>query len=176
MNSIDHELRAALKREEPPEGFADRLLEALPPKPATVVLLPPRRHSWRPWAAAAAAAVVLTGVAWIGLRQPAHEQITAVTDAPAPKGPIFDGGRDVRPPKGTAEPGTAPGVAPGAPEAPAVRRGRRRETPATTVAMRERDAEAYLAARQLRLALTITNEKLRVAQRGVLDRSDFPTG
>ena len=54
MSRMDDDLRFALRRKEPPPGFADRVLARLP------VTLPARRPSrvWR-WAAAAAACVLL---------------------------------------------------------------------------------------------------------------------
>ena len=47
--NIEDNLRAALRREDPPPGFANRVLERMPPR---------RNHAWRHWRWAAAAAVL----------------------------------------------------------------------------------------------------------------------
>ena len=57
MSRLDDELRYALRRKEPPEGFADRVMARLP------VTMPARRPSmvWRWVAAAAACLMVVAG-------------------------------------------------------------------------------------------------------------------
>ncbi len=181
MNRIENDLRTALEREEPSAGFAERVIQALPSSSTTVVLMPPRTQHTRIWLAAAAALVIGAGTLWFVAARPGDETeiVGGVTNAgfPGSKQPIFDGGSD-RP---TVKPEAPQRVAPDDPQhrsirPPRVRRVNRNLPVQADAASREQDAQAFLAARQLRLALTITNEKIRVAQRGVSDRSDLPTG
>lgn len=181
MNNIEQDLRIALEREEPSFDFAERVLDALPTRSATVVLMPPRPQRTRLWLAAAAALVIGTGALWFAAIRPGSEPdiVGGVTNAgfPGPRQPIFEGGSD-RP---KVKPEVPPRVEPDEPQhrgqrPPRVRRVNRTYLPQADALSREQDAQAFLAARQLRLALTITNEKLRVAQRGVADRSELPTG
>jgi hypothetical protein len=51
--NIEDNLRAALRREDPPPGFASRVLERMPPR---------RNHAWQHWRWAAAAAVLVVFV------------------------------------------------------------------------------------------------------------------
>lgn len=181
MSNIENDLRAALEREQPSADFAERVLEALPARPATVVLMPPRPHRARLWLAAAAMLAIGAGTLWFAAFRPGSETdiVGGVTNVgiPGPRQPIFEGGSD-RP---TVKPEDPPRVVPEDQQhrslrSPRVRRVNRPLPSQADAASREQDAQAFLAARQLRLALTITNEKLRVAQRGVADRSDLPTG
>ena len=55
MNSFDRDLHEALRRQEPPPGFAEKLLARARESDAR----PKRSFAWR-WAAAAAAVLVLT--------------------------------------------------------------------------------------------------------------------
>lgn len=181
MSNIEKDLRIALEREQPSVDFAERVLEALPSTSTTVVLMPPRRQRSRMWLAAAAALAIGTGTLWFVAVRPGGETdiVGGVTNNgfPGPKQPIFEGGSD-RP---TVKPEEPPRATPDDPQhrslrPPRVRRVNRTLPVQADAASREQDAQAFLAARQLRLALTITNEKLRVVQRGVSDRSDLPTG
>lgn len=180
MSHLESELRNALAREEPSDDFAERVLQALPSHPSTVVIMPARERRPRAWLAVAAALVVGSATlgAFVVLRSDRTEITSGVTNSggSSPKGPIFEGGRD-RPVVKPEEPAfTKPPATPTRHTHPAKVRRVSRTAPATAAATREEDAQAYLAARQLRLALTITSEKLRVAQRGVVDRSEIPAG
>ena len=73
MNDLENELRNALAREEPSDDFADRVLQALPSQPATVVLLPQRPRPYRMWLAAAAALAVGSGTLWITVILPGRQ-------------------------------------------------------------------------------------------------------
>ncbi len=180
MSHLENELRSALSREEPSGDFADRVLQAIPSQPATLVLVPKRPRTARTWLATAAAVTIASGALWFVATQQSQEPdiVGGVTNmgVPGPKNPIFEGGTD-RQGQTTTGPGQIePPISNPRPEqAPRVRRIRRSVPAQSTVSTREQDADAYLAARQLRLALTITNAKLRVAQRGITDRSELPT-
>ena len=75
MNHIEHELREALKRVEPPPGFADRVMARVPA----------RRGGWIPRSWIAAAAAVLVAVVGAGSwdYQKAREQRIAAEKAKA---------------------------------------------------------------------------------------------
>jgi hypothetical protein len=65
MSRLDDELKQALRRHEPPEGFADRVLAAVPARSARRIL--PR------WFAAAAAVVLIAGGAGYEHRRQVRE-------------------------------------------------------------------------------------------------------
>lgn len=181
MSNLETDLRNALAREEPSPDFAERVANALPSQPSTLVLMPRRPARSRMWLAAAATFAIGAGTLWYAVLVPGTptDIVSGVNSngAPASRTPIFEGGSD-RPIAKPTEPPTNEPPMPDSKAArhPRVRRvGRVVPTPSTAT-MREQDAQAFLAARQLRLALTITSEKLRVAQRGVIDRSEFPAG
>ena len=180
MSDLENELRSALSREEPSGDFADRVLQAIPSQPVTLVLVPKRPRAARTWLATAAAVTIASGALWFVATQQSHgpDIVGGVTNVgvPGPKNPIFEGGTDRQGPATTGPEQVEPTVSnPKSVQPPRVRRIRRSVPTQATVSTREQDADAYLAARQLRLALTITNAKLRVAQRGITDRSELPT-
>jgi hypothetical protein len=181
MNNLDEELRRALRREEPPAGFADRVLASLPPAPANVAEFPARRRlpSRFTLAAAAALAAVATGSIWLAI----------------PRGPI-DGASGPALTPAVATTSTTPGTTPGVPAVPPPTTGPALYGPSTVVvavadtpssgtraAARPRtprpaqhgDAvEALRAAEQLRIALHITEDKLNVARREVRETAAVP--
>ena len=179
MSNLDDQLRLALTREEPPEGFAERVLARLPREASNVVEMPARRR-WAPlWLAVAAALVVAIGGTW------------AVFQGP-------EGGPDPNPVAGTVPPPTPPANANTSPEddpKPPVTYGptnkhrppveitrtNRRNKPARkprleTVAPREREIDEveWRAAEQFVLAMSITNEKIKTVRRNVLDTRAVP--
>ena len=181
MSHLENELRSALSREEPSGDFADRVLQAIPSHPVTLVLVPKRPRAARTWLATAAAVTIASGALWFVATQQSSngpDIVGGVTNVgvPGPKNPIFEGGTDRQGPATTGPEQVEPTVSnPKSVQPPRVRRIRRSVPTQATVSTREQDAEAFLAARQLCLALTITNAKLRVAQRGITDRSELPT-
>jgi hypothetical protein len=62
MSEFEEELRSALRRQEPPGGFADRVMARTRPKPKST----PRRANW---VAAAMAACLLLGLGGFEYRQ-----------------------------------------------------------------------------------------------------------
>ncbi len=68
MNDVDDELRRALRREEPPAGFAERVLQrvsATPPKAAKADRrMPSRFAAPLRWATAATLAAAVSGGLW----------------------------------------------------------------------------------------------------------------
>lgn len=168
-NDLDDRLRDALRREEPPAGFADRILERLPAERPVVVELPVRRHTAPRFALAAAAALaVAAGSAWLVM---SHGAI-------APPAPDRVAETQVTPPGPT--PARRPDPPPAAPPAyepkpPAATTPVRRVRWTKPVPRpREDDVEAAHAAEQLRLALRITNTKLNVARHEVREALDVP--
>lgn len=59
MSQFEDELRAAFRIEDPPEGFVDRVMAAIPDHRKVVVI--PRRKWSRSWLAAAAAVTLMVG-------------------------------------------------------------------------------------------------------------------
>ncbi|MCC6742558.1 MAG: hypothetical protein IT175_01740 [Acidobacteria bacterium] len=181
MNDLESELRAALAREEPPGDFTGRVLRSLPSHASTVVLAPAppgRRRVWLPVAAALALGAATLGIAVLspGKRVDVTSGVTN-TDVTSPRAPIFDGG----PSRTTDRPAEPSDLVPKNPPPRVSHPMRPRRAIRPTKIQdrdltREQEARAYLAARQLRLALTITSEKLRDAQRSVTNRSELPTG
>lgn len=181
MNPLEDDLRNALAREEPSADFAERVLQALPSKSSTVVLMPPRQRHTRVWLAAAAALAIGFTTLWFVALRPGTETdvVGGVSNVgvPGPRQPIFEGSSDRTGPKVDVPVDGPPADRPHRNNRPPrVRRVNQSVPVQADAATREQDAQAFLAARQLRLALTITNEKIRVAQRGVTDRSELPTG
>lgn len=159
MSHLDDELRNALRREEPPEGFVNRVLERLPAEAPRATIA--RRGAARPWLAAAAALVLATGGVWLvlphapqpdrgGLVKP---EPTIVPRPPAP-----------RPPAGTPEP---PKAEPPRPAPP-------RHAPRPRPRQARDDAEALHAAEQLRTALGVTSDTFRLTQREVREALVVP--
>jgi hypothetical protein len=182
MSNLDDELRLALTREEPPEGFAERVLARLPREASNVVEMRPRRRMAPAWLAAAAALVLVALSAWAMLTRPesAPEPVSIARDveAPAPStGPLPS---ETKPEEGEKPPVT---------EAPTGKHGprieiateRRRRAPSRkprfeTVAHREPaiDEAEWRAAEQFMLAMSITNEKIKTVRRNVLDTRAVP--
>jgi hypothetical protein len=65
--NLEHEIRSALRRQDPPEGFAERVLRQTPMPPAALRTAP-RRFGWA-WAAAVAAMLVMAFAASVQYRQ-----------------------------------------------------------------------------------------------------------
>lgn len=167
MKHLDEELRRALRREDPPAGFAERLLERLPAEPPVVVPMPARgRKTTRFTLAAAAALAVATGGVWLAIpRSDIQKEVVAIpapTPAPAPLPPPVHPPIDPAPgdPKGPLEiTGRAP--------TPRPVRLRRPSRPVE-------DVEAIRAAEQLQVALQITGTKLNVVRREVRETRSVP--
>jgi hypothetical protein len=166
MNNLDQELRRALAREEPPAGFAERVLERLPSAPSNVVPISARGRGTPRFAFAAAAALAIaTAGVWYAI--PRGDMHTAAPipresgTAPAQGGPV-----DTTMLFGVDQPEPPPPPKP----APAPRR-RARPAPRPST----EDAEALRAAEQLRLALHITGDTLNVARREVRESASVPT-
>jgi hypothetical protein len=153
MSHLDEELRTALRREEPSEGFVNRVLERLPAEPPRAAIA--RQSMARTWLAAAAAVVLATGAIWLtipGVPEPNVGKL--VTPGPAvPPEPS----KKVQPPD--AAPPPRPESQRPAPAPP-------RHAPRPQPRPRD-DAEALHAAEQLRTALDLTSDKFRFAQREV---------
>lgn len=161
MNHLDDELRVALRRKEPPAGFAERVLDRLPATPPGVVRFPSRRRH-APWMAVAAAALVTiaAGSVWLAMPRSAAPQPHEIANANVPP---------------------APPVTPGPrPSAPSVE-SRVVQPPPKIVRIRHSaprpaaDPEAERAAEQLRLALHIASDKFNDAQRETLAALSEPT-
>jgi len=167
MNNLDEELRRALGREEPPAGFAERVLERLPAATSNVVPISARgRNTPRFAFAAAAALAVATASVWYAI--PHGDLHTVIRPSPAEAGTA---------PKATEGPDTTLLLGihesePPAPPKPAPA-PRRRARPAPQPSTE--DAEALRAAEQLRLALHITGDTLNVARREVRESALVPT-
>jgi hypothetical protein len=179
MSNLDDELRLALTREEPPEGFAERVLARLPREDANVVEMRPRRRMAPAWLAAAAALVLVAGGTWAMLETP--------PDAPPPI-PVAGGGTPTTSPtplETKPEEGEKPPVTP----APTGKHGPRieivRDTPRRAPSRKPRfetvahrapavDEAEWRAAEQFMLAMSITNDKIKTVQRNVLDTRAVP--
>jgi len=159
MNNLDEELRRALGREEPPAGFAERVLERLPAATSNVVPISARgRKAPRFALAAAAALAVMTAGVWYAI--PRGDSTNA-----KPETTMLLGVEEPGPP-----PPPTPNITSTAPKAkPAPRRHVRPEQRPST-----EDAEALRAAEQLRLALHITGDTLNVARREVRESAIVP--
>ncbi len=167
MKHLDEELRRALRREDPPAGFAERLLERLPAEPPVVVPMPARgRTPTRFTLAAAAALAVVTGGVWLAIpRSDIPKEVVAiptseakpVTPAP-PVRPTIDA---------TPEDSKGPLEVTG--PMPTSRPVRLRRTPRPV-----EDPEAIRAAEQLQIALQITGTKLNVVRREVRETRSVP--
>ncbi len=162
MSNLDEQLRQALGREEPPEGFAERLLGRLPAEPPNVVRFPARgRHVPRFALAAAAALAVATGSVWLAIPRGALHPSLVENVPPPSKGATSS-------PESLGIEGPGPSVPnnyhvaspPTRNSAPRSRHPRHvvDQTPDPT------EAEAIQAAEQLRIALQITGDKLNVAR------------
>lgn len=164
MNHLDDELRVALRRKEPPAGFAERVLDRLPATPPGVVQFPSRRRR-APWMAVAAAALVAiaAGSVWLAVPRSAapqpHEIANVnVSDAlPAPP---------IRPEPRLPAPQVESRIV-----EPPHRIVRVRHTAPRPAA----DPEAERAAEQLRLALHIASDKFNDAQRETLAALSEPS-
>ncbi len=167
MKHLDEELRRALRREDPPAGFAQRLLERLPAEPPVVVPMPARgRTPTRFTLAAAAALAVVTGGVWLAIpRSDIPKEVVAI---PAPVAPPAA----PAPPIGTAidtRPGDSKGPLEVTGPTPTTRPVRLRRTPRPVD-----DVEAIRAAEQLQIALQITGTKLNVVRREVRETRSIP--
>jgi hypothetical protein len=175
MNHLDEELRSALRREEPPAGFAERILDRLPAAPSNVVDMPVRgRSSTRFALAAAAALAVATGSVWLAIP---HSDIqstgpnTTVAVAPAPAD-------DTKPVTSVVEPPTNTGIVMGSyppRSSPPRRHVRVAPAPVPSPAPEAQDEEAIRAAEQLQLALHLTNDKLNVARQELRETAAVPS-
>jgi hypothetical protein len=170
MSYLDDELRKALAPEDPPEGFADRVVARIAEAEREPALAAPRASRW--WTAAAAAALVVAAITWVAV--PSNQ-----TPNPGPSGTIA-----------TAPSTGQPRVEPPPPDEPisttAPERGEelsaiseQHDPPIKMVsyvkrarpvrrAVPRRDAlteEEWKAAQQFMLAMSITNEKLKPVQR-----------
>lgn len=165
MSKLEDDLRQALRREEPPEGFADRVLARLPAaEPAKVVEMRPRPRPAPLWAAAAAAAVVAAGALWMALPQPGPP-VNLASNAAGP--PVVE---VTPPPVEVTQPDVVPENEPPKPRT-IVRtntgRHRRRAQPARPAAAPILEAERR-AAEQFVLAMQITSAKLEPVQKHLL--------
>ena len=165
MSTLDDKLRAALGRVEPPDGFAERLLERLPQTPSNVVELPARSRKAPRFALAAAAALaVAAGSAWLAIPR------GDLAPAP-PAAPLRETAH------GADEPGPSPGSGGFVPADDVTghdasrKLGRRRARFARRASNRSHldDREGRRAVDQLRLALHITSSTLNVARREMRD-------
>ena len=161
MSQLDDELRTALAREEPPAGFADRVLARLPAEAPTAAAA--RRVAPRTWLAAAAAFGLATSGVWLMLpRAPGVERVGLVQPTPLAR---------PDPPAPTAKPDPPPapkGDPPTTAPAPSKR------TPRPVPRRTRDDAEALHAAEQLRTAIGVTSDKLRLTQREVREALVVP--
>ena len=179
MSNLDDELRLALTREEPPEGFAERVLARLPREASNVVEMRPRRRMAPAWLAAAAALVLVAGGTWAMLTRPesAPDPVSIAGDVepPAPSTPS-----ETKPEESEKPPAT---------QAPTGKHGPRieiaRDTPRRAPSRKPRfetvahrapavDEAEWRAAEQFMLAMSITNEKIKTVQRNVLDTRAVP--
>lgn len=81
MNWLDDELRTLLRRKEPPEGFAERVLarmEVAASRPDAIRLprRTPFRRSWIAWAAGVAACLILA-ISFVRYRRYQHQRAEA---------------------------------------------------------------------------------------------------
>jgi hypothetical protein len=173
MNDLEKELGLALRREDPPEGFADRVLARVANEPrseeAAPVLPFARRRSWIYAVAAAAAVLVFAFGAWrvatpsqspvVGSAAPPYVESPKQPDTANPP-PVVSAPPVVSSPRVTRVATKTPRVAP-------VRRAARpRNDPSVAEAERARD--------QLMLALRIASDQLGSARRLVLEESRQP--
>jgi hypothetical protein len=157
MNHLDEELRRALRREEPPAGFAERLLERLPAATPPVVVPMPARGRAKPRFALVAAALLVAatgGVAFVAI--PRSNMPKDISEAGRQAPPLLP---DPTPPAQEGPPVVEPAPEPGGPPSTHYRRPVRRAT------QRVDDEAGRKAVEQLRLALHITGDKLNVARR-----------
>jgi hypothetical protein len=162
MSHLDDELRTALRREEPPDGFVNRVLERLPAEPPRSAIA--RRGAARTWLAAAAALVLATGGAWLVFPGVTRPDVGSVVK-PRPTVPADPPAARPQP----VQPAPPPKAGDPAPTPPAPPRHAPRPRP------RPRDdAEALHAAEQLRTALGVTTDKFRYAQREVREALVVP--
>lgn len=165
MNDLEKELGLALRREDPPEGFADRVLARVAneatPRPAA------RRRSWVYAVAAAAAVLVFAFGVW-KVATPSQPPVVGSTTVPY-VAPPTQPGTENPPPLAPAPPVATPPrvVTPKTPRVAPVRRtARPRNDPSVAEAARARD--------QLLLALRIASDQLGSARRLVLEESHQP--
>jgi hypothetical protein len=157
--NIDEELKIALRREEPPEGFAERVLARLPETRENVVPFRPRRTTALLSGIAAAALLGAFGSLAFMLPRRA-EPVGEVAVAP-PTVPVAPPHEEpyVAPPIEQGSTGT-PGRVPVKYHAP--RQKRRAERPVV-------DKEGERAVQQLLLALQVTGDKLSTVRQSVRD-------
>ena len=167
MSHLEDELRKALRRENPAEGFAERVLARLPAEPAKVVELRPRpRRAFFLAAAAAAVIAVAAGAAWMALSVPdagSNGSAVAVTPpatpvaTPATPGPL-EAPAEVLPVTPAPPPQIATADKPRKP----------RRAPKTSRREQPSDLERQ-AAEQFLLAMQITSDKLDAVQKEILE-------
>jgi hypothetical protein len=173
MNDLEKELGLALRREDPPEGFADRVLARVANEPrseAAPVLPFARRRSWVYAVAAAAAVLVFAFGVWrvATPSQPAVVGSAAAPYAERPKQPdTANPPPVVLTPHVVAPPPLVRVATPRTPRrAPVRRTARPRNDPSLAEAERAKD--------QLMLALRIASDQLGSARRLVLEESRQP--
>jgi hypothetical protein len=172
MSDLEKELTLALKREEPPEGFAERVLARVAEEPPAI---PGSRRRPRVLyglsataAAAAAAAAILAFGAWrVASPLPESESVNPVRTASIPPEKRSDLVAPAPPALATPSPAPKRGTGKAKRRVATGRQATPRQEAPTL-------AEARHAQEQLMLALRIASDSLGTARRMVIEESREP--